>query len=355
MTGKKSCKPLNRTYAYKLLRLTPELKTEMPKFMDEQRIQNATRGICEPWFQMVDRLEFSQNIPERYNINIDETPFGGNVNISSPTKVFLSTDIAERPVLPCIPRHINFTVTLAVSLDGSDYPTQLIWKATTVPEEFQQLNPTKIRVYINDSGYQDTDTFLRYMTTDVLAPIMTMREACNDAKIPIVVFLDGHTSRYGAEFKSFCASHNILAIIYPSHTSHALQVLDQNINSTLKELYSGYLHELESYEYEEQTIIPYGTPNLESLSKEGRHRQKFVWSITKALQDTLTAKNIRNAWKPAGPFSKQSTTQKLAAPPTESSLPFSKDNYILVQSARISTRGERRKQKYEFTGRKPRA
>ena len=168
--------------------------------------------------------------------NSDETPFGGNVNISSPTKVFLPTDTTQRPVLPCIPRHINFTVTLAVSLDGSDYPTQLIWKGTTVPEEFHQFNSTKIRVYVNDSGYQDTGTFLRYMITDVLAPIISMREACNDAKIPIVVFLDGHTSRYGEDFKSFCSSHNILAIIYPSHTSHVLQVLNQNISSTLKEL-----------------------------------------------------------------------------------------------------------------------
>ena len=126
MTGKKSCKPLSSTYAYKLLRLTPELKTEIPKFMDEQRIQNATRGICEPWFQMVNGLVFSQTIPERYIINIDETPFGGNVNITSPTKVFLPTDMAERPVLPCIPRHINFTVTLAVSLDGYNYSLRRI-------------------------------------------------------------------------------------------------------------------------------------------------------------------------------------------------------------------------------------
>ena len=75
-----------------------------------------------------------------------------------------------------------------------------------------------------------------------------------------------------------------------------------------------------------------------------------------ALQDTLTAKNIRNAWKAAGLFNLQSTTQKLAPlPSTDSPLPFCEDNYILVESSRTSTRGERRKKKEELAGRKSRA
>lgn len=297
---------------------------------------------------MVQREVFSRKIPPRYIINVDETPFGGNVLPPFQPNVITSADSEASPVLPTQPRHLNFTITLAVSMDGSDYPTQLIWKGASDPSEFAKFNPLKVKLYHNDSGYQDCETFYAYMTKDVIPPLLQMRNSCKEESVPIVIFLDGHTSRFSSEFKAYCASHNILVIIYPSHTSHYLQVLDQNLNGTLKQFYHVYLHDLESYPLEDPSLVPYGIPSTDNLPKESQYRERFVWSMKRALQDTLTSKTICNAWKMAGLFNEQTIEKKISSiQPSGVPTPFNESDYILSSSSRSTQRKQplSRKQK----------
>ena len=298
---------------------------------------------------MVQREVFSRKIPPRYIINVDETPFGGNVLPPFQPSVITPTDSDVSPVLPTEPRHINFTITLAVSMDGSDYPTQIIWKSATDPPEFAKFNPLKVKVYHNDSGYQDCQTFYAYMSNDVIPPLLQMRSSCNENSVPIVIFLDGHTSRFSSDFKAYCDHHNILVIIYPSHTSHYLQVLDQNLNGTLKQFYHSYLHDLSSYPMEEPGMVPYGIPSMDQLSKEAQYRERFVWSMTRALQDTLTSKTICNAWKMAGLFNELTIQQKInSVQPSGISTPFKESDYILSTSPRTAERKHSSIQKHNL-------
>ena len=324
--------------------------------MDSQRINNTTREVCEPWLSMVQREVFSKKIPPRYIINVDETPFGGNVLPAFQPNVITGTDSEVLPVLPTEPRHVNVTITLAVSMDGTDYPAQIIWKGSSDPPEFAKFNPLKVKLYHNDSGYQDCETFYAYMSKDVIPPLLQMRSSCKEDSVPIIIFLDGHTSRFSSEFKAFCAHHNIIVILYPSHTSHYLQVLDQNLNATLKQFYNLYLHDLSNYKSEDPSLVPYGIPSMDHLSKEAQYRERFVWSMKRALQDTLTTKTICNAWKMAGLFNELTIQEKISSvQPSGVSTPFNEADYLLSSSPRNTQRKapSLRKQKQRECSQKP--
>ena len=286
---------------------------------------------------MVQRYVFDRRIPPRYILNVDETPFGGDVSITSPSRVVTSVLKQGKTVIPSTPRHANFTITLTITLDSGSFPAQLIWPSVTIPDEFNQFDPLLLKVYANSSGYQDQQTFYSYMTQDVLPHILNIRRACKEDAIPIIVFLDGHSSRFTDCFKDYCSANNITPILFPPHTTHLVQVLDQHINSSLKELYSHYLHTLEGYAFEDPSTVPYGIPNYNSLSKESIYRLKFAWSISRALRDTLTARNITDAWKESGIYSLATMNQKIQElDPGNGVFDFHEEDYLLRE--RTSTR-----------------
>ena len=303
-----------------------------PKLQPPVRIMNGVKEICEPWLRMVKEIVFDRQVPPRYIINVDETPFGGDGSITTPPQVVSPLNSPPKPIIAAEPRHLNFTITLAVSLDGNDLPTQLIWKAANIPPEFWRLPVNKVSVFANKSGYQDQTTFLQYMRDAVFPPLLQMRERCNERAIPIIVFLDNHSSRYSDEFKLLCRDNFILPIMYPPNTSHLLQVLDQHINGTLKQLYSTYIHELQSYPFEDKVDVPFGIPNLSNPNKESCYRERFVWSISRALSDTLTARGITNAWKEAGLYDEHSFETRISTIPSNGGMeiPFDRNEYILV-------------------------
>ena len=228
-----------------------------------------------------------------------------------------------------------------------------------IPDEFNQFDPLLLKVYTNSSGYQDQQTFYTYMTKDVLPHILNIRHACNDDAIPIIIFLDGHSSRFTDSFKDYCSVNNITPILFPPHTTHLVQVLDQHINSSLKELYSYYLHTLEGYAFEDPATVPYGIPRYASLSKESIYRMKFAWSISRALRDTLTARNITDAWKESRIYSLATMNQKIQeVPPGNGIFDFHEDDYLLRERTltRLPKRNQqktKRSTKENATERKP--
>ena len=106
-------KTLHRTYGYAYIKTNPDISLRSPKVLEQTRINGAIREICQPWFQMISRLVFDSNIPSRYIINVDETPFGSN---EYHQKVVTPLEHTEAIVIAQEPRHNNVTVTLAVSL-----------------------------------------------------------------------------------------------------------------------------------------------------------------------------------------------------------------------------------------------
>ena len=301
-----------------------------PKKLDQARIDGAIREICEPWFHMVSRLVFDSNIPSRYIINVDETPFGSNEYTQ---KVVTPVDHTETVVISHEPRHNNVTVTLAVSLRGDALKTQVIWPTSNVLPELNVFNPDLVRIMANNSGYQTKVTFLGYMTHDILPPLLRLRKANGEESYPLVVFLDDHISRESEDFKSYCRTHNILPILYPPHTSHILQVLDQHINGTLKETFKAQLDIINVFFYHtEQEKIPFGFPKPDSTNKEGTYRVCFANALLAALPNTLTQRSIIDAWKQSGLYNRECMEAKIQSiRSTGVSIEFDEKRYLLLE------------------------
>ena len=62
---------------------------------------------------MVQTYVFDRGIPPRYVLNVDETPFGGDVSITSPSRVVTSVLKQGKTVIPSTPSITN----LALSYD----------------------------------------------------------------------------------------------------------------------------------------------------------------------------------------------------------------------------------------------
>ena len=336
-------KTLHRTYGYAYIKANPDISLRSPKVLEQARIDGAIREICQPWFDMVSRLVFDSNIPSRYIINVDETPFGSN---EYHQKVVTPLEHTESIVIAQEPRHNNVTVTLAVSLRGDALKTQVIWPTSNVLPELNVFNPDLVRVMANNSGYQTKVTFLDYMTNDILSPLIRLRKVNSEESYPIVVFLDDHVSRESEEFKTYCRGHNILPILYPPHTSHILQVLDQHVNSTLKETFKAQLDIINVYFYHtEQEKIPFGFPKPDTTNKEGTYRVCFANALLAALPNTLTQRSIIDAWKQAGLYNRDCMEAKIqsirsAGIPIE----FDEKRYLLLEHKPSASEGESPKQ-----------
>ena len=65
-------------------------------------------------------------------------------------------------------------------------------------------------------------------------PEMIRRRELLQEKSPILLILDGHTSRLSVDGIRLCIQFNIILLILPSHTSHITQPLDCSPNGSLK-------------------------------------------------------------------------------------------------------------------------
>ena len=281
---------------------------------------------------MVTDLVFTKQIPPQYIINVDETPFG--VPMASPY-VVSPINSPQRPVIAKEPRHINVTITLTVSLAGLPLPTQVVWPTLTPMKEFFVFNPSQIVVTYNGTGYQDKTSFYTYMCETILPILISMRERAGDNGYPIVVFLDGHKSRNDERFRQFCQTHYILPILFPPHTSHLLQVLDQNLNGALKEHLRIFMQRFNTFiSNPKDTSIPFGFPDCSGLQAEQLYRKKFAYILPLALQNTLTASGIHNAWMQAGLYNKECMEAKIASlplSPDSTTSSFNKSDYLLLE------------------------
>jgi len=98
-----------------------------------------------------------------------------------------------------------------------------------------------------------------------------------------LILLDGHSSYISKEFADFCEERNWTVIYFPSHMSHKLQPCDLVPNAVIKQRFKIDYNAYESIILEEQVTLG-----------------KFVVSLLKSANSSLTASHIQNAFKRAG-------------------------------------------------------
>ena len=195
---------------------------------------------------MLHDLFQTKNIPPEFIVNIDETP---TMLDNNHAKVIVDSTSPIAAYKPELPRKRNITITIAVAMNGAPLASQLLSNKDSVLEDYRSLEYHNVYLDFNDSGYQDNNTFLRYVQ-HALGPLLQLRTRSRFINTPIVLLVDGHYSHKSEAFISWCRFSNILPIIPPPNTTQSVQPLDCGVNAVFKSKLQNYLDDaLFSYAY----------------------------------------------------------------------------------------------------------
>ena len=279
-------------------------------------------------------------------------------------RVIVDSTSPIAPYKPELPRKRNITITLAISMNGAPLASQLLTHKTSVLDDYRSLEYHNVYLDSNDSGYQDNDTFLRYVK-HALGPLLQLRTQSRFMSTPIVLLVDGHYSHKSEAFISWCRFSNILPIIPPPNTTQSVQPLDCGVNAVFKSKLQNNLDDaLFPYAYYHfffsflslrpapENERPSGMSSPPLMSKEKQWRLCFSEAVGRALEDSLTNATIIHAFRSAGIYSKADMDIRLSSLPVDREEDgclmsgYNTSDYILTEIKHSpSTRKEKRMEK----------
>ena len=133
--------------------------------------------------------------------------------------------------LPPLP---NATLVLTICQDNTHIESQLLWPTKHVPKELKPLRGYDIHIYRTGSGWQTRFSFERMMLKRILPKLIRRRKKLGLKSTPILLLLDGHSSRLCPPVLHFARVNNIIILTFPAHTSHITQPLDLSPNGIFK-------------------------------------------------------------------------------------------------------------------------
>lgn len=123
----------------------------------------------------------------------------------------------------------NITTLITVSADGVIAPPLTVYKYKRMNQEIARTTPSYWGLGKTDSGWMTGEAFYEYFT-NVFYPYLISSKI----KLPVIVFLDGHSSHLTMHLGMFCKEHQIILVCLFPNTTHILQPLDVSVFAPLK-------------------------------------------------------------------------------------------------------------------------
>lgn len=210
----------------------PDLKLVVPVVLDDKRAAASVYENLQPWYSLYDNLVAIHEIPSSLIFNMDETSL--NLNKPSFSKVVTLKGLPPpQKIIP--PRMPNATLVLTTCRDGTHLETQLLWKSASVPEELLPLKAFQINPMPSSSGWQTRASYEKIMLERLLPSMIVKRALLLKTKTPILLLVDGHSSRISPKVLKYATENNIIILTLPAHSSHITQPLDLSTNGVLKQ------------------------------------------------------------------------------------------------------------------------
>ena len=206
----------------------PDLSLRKPEGLSAARAQAFNKERVDSYFNDLRELFDLLNLRDFPQLvyNTDET--GISTVPNNPSKVIAQKGARSVQAVRTGERGTLTTIIPTVSASGDILPPFVICKGGNVKMTVRNIYEThNIGVASTKSGYNDSETFVRYLN----------HFDRHRTKIPgkkCVLLLDGHASHVSIEAIDFCINHDIELVCIPPHSSHRLQPLDTHFNAVLK-------------------------------------------------------------------------------------------------------------------------
>jgi hypothetical protein len=209
-----------RHLIYKL----PGMKVVVGKPMEKERVEVNPEEIIE----FYDRLRpVMTGLPADLVFNLDEAGYqewADRTDIKVIVPDNFEGDVVEVPYNRADNRS---TMLVCISASGTSLPPLIIVQRKTTEQELYDIGytPDKVGLTHQESGFINTELFNSWVV-DVLLPRVDIRRAELSYQGWAVLLLDGCSCHCSEQTSEQCASHGVIVIMLPPHSSDQTQALD---------------------------------------------------------------------------------------------------------------------------------
>ena len=212
----------------------PDFRTVIGEPLEDSRLF-ANRSQIEQYFEDIDEIIRTANIPAAFVMNVDESGFDQFVDARRSTRI-----VPARYQLNTVPVGVTraekrATMIGAICADGSAVRPMIVLQRETVEKELllRGYTPDKVLLTRSDSGFVNSRLFLQW-GRDCLIPFVRQRRAELSYDGPCLLLLDGFGCHQTDEFLELLNEHNIVWRFIPPHTSDQIQPLDLGVFANQK-------------------------------------------------------------------------------------------------------------------------
>lgn len=221
------------------LRRHPEIRTRIAQNLTSTRA-SITQEALDKWFLEVFNYLRENNydniLRDSHRVfNADETAFflnpkGTKVLAAKGNKtVYQQVNPDEKECL---------TVLMTGNAAGDMSPPMVIFKYQRIPREIVLSVPHSWGIGRSESGWMTGETFYEFISNIFYNWLIQ-----NKIPMPVILFIDGHTSHLTYHTSKFCTDNGIILIsLYPNAT-HLIQPMDVAIFRSLKGSWKSAVHQ----------------------------------------------------------------------------------------------------------------
>jgi hypothetical protein len=219
---------VGENWARNLVKRKPEVKSQVTRQRDHQRVLCSNPAIISPWFDLVRNVKAKYGILDEDTYNFDETGF--QMGVGGSVKVVTASERRLKP-LGVQPGDREWaTLIAAINAKGWVVPPFFIFKAKHHDQAWYH-NPKDWRIGVSKNGWTTNELGLAW-----LQHFIQHTEARTVGSHRLLI-LDGHESHKSLAFQDLCEESKIITLCMPPHSSHILQPLDVGCFAPLKQAY----------------------------------------------------------------------------------------------------------------------
>lgn len=213
-------------WLYSFMERNPNLSIRKAEGLSVARAQGMNRKDVKNYFDVLEKIIIEHDLTNKpQNIfNMDETGFSVN---NEPGKVIGEKGAKVVQNITSCERGEHVTIVGACSAEGRFLPPVLIFKGVYKKDDWLEGLPPGSEIFMNPKkAYMTTELFTKWFT-EIFLP--------RKAPGTNLLILDGHASHCSSpELLQSAKDDDVIMLIFPSHTTAALQPLDRCIYGPFK-------------------------------------------------------------------------------------------------------------------------